>query len=116
MINTIQSLLKIFSTVSQKNTCSHSKYLHLVCLTHSLIHHFETVPNPKKLYTTTEMWLLKDLKVKITKVLKMSKDCVGKGNIACYEQFLLLPQSFQKICAPPGWLSGERVRLMTWWL
>ena len=29
-------------------------------LTHSLINHFETVPNSKKLQTTTEMWLLKD--------------------------------------------------------
>ena len=27
-------------------------------LTHSLIHHFETVPNSKKLQTTTEMWLV----------------------------------------------------------
>ena len=29
-------------------------------ITHSLIHHFKTVPNSKKLQTTTEMWLLKD--------------------------------------------------------
>ena len=34
-------------------------------LTHSLIHHFETVPNSMKLQTTTEMWLLKDFKKKI---------------------------------------------------
>ena len=34
-------------------------------LTHSLIHHFETVPNSKKLQTTTEMWLLKDFKIQI---------------------------------------------------
>ena len=32
----------------------------------SLIHHFETVPNSKKLQTTTEMWLLKDFKIHIT--------------------------------------------------
>ena len=31
-------------------------------LTHSLIHQFKTVPNSKKLQTTTEMWLLKDFK------------------------------------------------------
>ena len=31
-------------------------------LTHSLINHFETVPNSKKLQTTTEMWLLKGFK------------------------------------------------------
>ena len=28
-------------------------------LTHSLIHHLQTIPNSKKLQTTTEMWLLK---------------------------------------------------------
>ena len=32
-------------------------------LTHSLIHHFETVPNSKRLQKTTEMWLLKDFKI-----------------------------------------------------
>ena len=31
-------------------------------LSHSLIHHFETVPNSKKLQTTTEMWLLRILR------------------------------------------------------
>ena len=30
-----------------------------------LIHHFETVSNPKKLQTTTEIWLLKDFKIQI---------------------------------------------------
>ena len=34
-------------------------------VTHSLIQHFETVPNSKKLQTTTEMWLLKDSKIQI---------------------------------------------------
>ena len=34
-------------------------------LTYSIIHHFETVPNSKKLQTTTEMWLLKDFKTEI---------------------------------------------------
>ena len=33
--------------------------------THSLIYHFETVPNSKKLQTTPEMWLLKDRKISI---------------------------------------------------
>ena len=37
----------------------------LVKLTHSLTHHFETIPNSKKLQTTTEMWLLKDFKIQI---------------------------------------------------
>ena len=30
---------------------------------HSLIRHFEIVPNSKKLQTTTEMWLFKDFKI-----------------------------------------------------
>ena len=37
----------------------------ITCLTHNLIQHFETVPNSKKLQTTTEMWLLKDFKIQI---------------------------------------------------
>ena len=32
-------------------------------LTYSLIHHFETAPNSRKLQTTTEMWQLKDFKI-----------------------------------------------------
>ena len=32
---------------------------------------------------------------------------MGKGEIACYKQFLLLPQSFQKTCI--AWLVWERV-------
>ena len=32
-------------------------------LTNSLIQHFETTPNSKKLQTTTEMWLLEDFKI-----------------------------------------------------
>ena len=31
-------------------------------LTHSLIHHFESVPNSRNLQTTTEMWLFEDFK------------------------------------------------------
>ena len=34
-------------------------------LTNSPRHHFETVPNSKKLQTTTQMWLLKDFKIQI---------------------------------------------------
>ena len=49
-------------------------------LTRSLIHHFENVPNSKKLQTTTEMWLFKNFKIQIAsktlwrevKLLKMS--------------------------------------------
>ena len=61
-----------------------------VILTHSLTHYFETVPNSKKLQTTTEMSLLKDF----------NTDCieniVEKGEIAHFEQFHLFPQCFPK--------------------
>ena len=29
---------------------------------------------------------------------KKVENTVGKGELACYEQFLLFPQSFQKMC------------------
>ena len=35
-------------------------------LNYSQIHHFETVPDSKKLQKTTELWLLKDFKIQIT--------------------------------------------------
>ena len=31
---------------------------------------------------------------------KRVENTVGKGEIACYEQFLLFPQCFQKVCFP----------------
>ena len=31
-------------------------------------------------------------------ISKRVKNTVGKGEIACYEQFLLFPQCFQKTC------------------
>ena len=58
-------------------------------LTHSLVHHFETIPNSKKLQTTTEMWLLKDFQIQIAK-----KTLWKKNEIAHFEQFHLLPQCF----------------------
>ena len=62
-----------------------------ITLTHSLRLHLETVPNSKKLQTTTEMWLSKDFK---------DTDCieniVEKGEIAHLEQFPLFPQCFPK--------------------
>ena len=60
-------------------------------LTHSLIHHFETVPNSKKLQTKTEMWLLKDFKKQIA-----WKTLWEKGEIAHFEQFHLFLQCFPK--------------------
>ena len=37
------------------------------------------------------------------KLSKREENTVGKGEIACYEQFLLFPQFFQKACFP--WTS-----------
>ena len=34
------------------------------------------------------------------KLSKRVENIVGKGEIACYEQFLLFPQCFQKACFP----------------
>ena len=34
------------------------------------------------------------------KLAKRVENTVGKGEIACYEQFLLFPQFFQKACFP----------------
>ena len=34
------------------------------------------------------------------KLSKQVENTVGKGEIACYEQFLLFPQCFQKACFP----------------
>ena len=34
------------------------------------------------------------------KLSKREENTVGKGEIACYEQFLLFPQCFQKACFP----------------
>ena len=39
------------------------------------------------------------------KLSKWVENTVGKGEIACYEQFLLFPQCFQKACFP-GSSSG----------
>ena len=57
----------------------------IMTLTHSLIHHFETVQNSKKLQTTTEMWQFKDLKIQI-----------AQKTLCHFEQFHLFPQCFPK--------------------
>ena len=36
------------------------------------------------------------------KLSKQVENTVGKGELACYEQFLLNPQCFQKACFPGG--------------
>ena len=48
----------------------------------------------------------------IRKFSKRVENTVGKGEIACYEQFLLFPQCFQKACFPgvsKGVIVWERV-------
>ena len=68
-------------------------------LTRSLIHHFETIPNSKKLQTTTKLWLSEYFKDCI-EYFKDCTDCieniVEKGEIAHFEQFHLFPQCFPK--------------------
>ena len=36
----------------------------------------------------------------------MGENIVGKGEIACYEQFLLFPQCFQKMCTADTYIPG----------
>ena len=43
------------------------------------------------------------------KLSKWVENTVGKGEIPCYEQFLLFPQCFQKACFP-GVSKGVIVR------
>ena len=46
------------------------------------------------------------------KFFKWVENNVGKEEIACYEQFLLFPQCFQKTCTVDTWKPGlvwERV-------
>ena len=81
-------------------------------LTYSLIHHFEThsqiphfltVPNSKKLQTTTKMWLLTHSHTTTpfdAPGKQAFKNTVGKGEIARNEQFLLFPQ-----CFLPVWIA-----------
>ena len=127
-------------------------------MTHSLIHYFETVPNSKKLQTTTEIGLLKDTdcienivekgeiahfehftfstmfsygcflprrqildssKLKefaddnfkchenCSKLSKWVENTVGKGEITCFEQFLIFPQCFQKTSTANQGLFGK---------
>ena len=85
---------------------------------HSITYHSETIPNSKKLQTTTEIWLLTHYQTTDFRLFqlkefaddnfefdengkKLSKwveNKVGKGEIARNEEFLLFPQCFQKAC------------------
>ena len=53
-------------------------------------------------------------------VFEVVKNIMGKGENGGYQLFLFFPFYFQKTpfsgVAPSGWLSSERVGLMTWWL
>ena len=54
------------------------------------------------------------------KLSKQVENAVGKGEIARYEQFLLFPQCFQKVCFPEaskGVIGWEWVKVKRkWWL
>ena len=48
---------------------------------------------------------------------KWVENTVGKGEIACYEQFLLFPQCFQKACTADTQKQGlvwERIKLIVY--
>ena len=50
------------------------------------------------------------------KLSKQVENTVGKGEIACYEQFLLFPQCFQKTCTADKYNRGlvwEAVKFCT---
>ena len=52
------------------------------------------------------------------KLSKQEENTVGKGEIARYEQFLLFPQFFQKMCPADTWKPGlvwERVNNIFPW-
>ena len=52
------------------------------------------------------------------KVIRMGRNTVGKGEIACHEQFLLSPQCFQKACFPEaskGVIVWEWVKHLLLW-
>ena len=59
-------------------------------------------PFPNDQFETVQNW--KSLKTTISNLMKMAKkfskrveSTVGKGEIACYEQFLLFPQCFKRL-------------------
>ena len=99
-------------------TSIYDQYIYI--LTHSLTHHFETVPNSNTLQMTSEMWLLThyqttnfglfkleefaDDNFKFDengrKLSKRVENTVGKGEVAHYEQFFLFTRCFQKACFP----------------
>ena len=64
-------------------------------------------PLPKdKIFDWSKLKAFADYKINVEEKLKF---VFGKGRKHCGKQ------CFQKVSAPPRWLSGEHVRLMTWW-
>ena len=78
--------------------------LKIFCLlTHSLIHHFETVPNSKKLQTTTEMWLLT--------LSQTTKFRLFQNERVCKRQFLSLMKTAE--ISPKGYKTlWEKEKLL----
>ena len=65
---------------------------------HSLIHHFETIPNSKNLQTTIEMWPLNDSKVQITQKIMWKK-----VKLLILSNFTFFPQCFPKHFSSMCW-------------
>ena len=72
-------------------------------------HTFKINPLPDDKFYSSKLIQFADDNFKIDengrKLSKRVENTVGKGEIACYEQFLLFPQCFQKDCFP-GTLKG----------
>ena len=75
----------------------HKTYLY-VCQLSVLTHYQTTNLDSSKLKKFADDNLKYDENGK--KLSKRVEDTVEKGEIACYEQFLLFPQCFQKACFP----------------
>ena len=66
-------------------------------------------------YKSNKAWSFKPFNP-LPKLSKLVENTVGKGEIACYEQFLLFPLCFQKACFPgtsKGVIVWEWVKLPT---
>ena len=90
-------------------SCSNSfdwNLTEILSLTHSLIQHFETVPNSKKLHKTTEKWQLKDFKIQIAR-----KTLCKKVKLLILSNFTFFYNVFPKLffleCVKKGIYGGK---------
>ena len=80
--------------ISPFSTMFSIQYVSWYPLTHYQTTNFRLVQTERVCRRQFQIWR------KWQKVIKTVENTVGKGEIACYEQFLLFPQCFQKACFP----------------